>query len=134
MGEGKFLREAPFFLFSHHKIGGCRSEEILHRREHLEHVGNKNLCLMDFYSFLWWLICAMKCYSSIFCLQVVFHCQSLSETATITKLISTLNKNTGEVLQKRPRYWLSFHVQIRLIFIWLWLREMNLFNVAVTRS
>eukprot|EP00794_Sanderia_malayensis_P004740 gene4740-5363_t len=36
--------------------------------------------------------------------MVIFHCQSLSETATITKLISTLNKNTGEIAQKRPRF------------------------------
>jgi len=39
---------------------------------------------------------------------VVLHCQSLSETATITKLVSLLNKNTGEVTQKRPRF-LSKH-------------------------
>jgi len=39
---------------------------------------------------------------------VVLHCQSLSETATITKLVSLLNKNTGEITQKRPRF-LSKH-------------------------
>ncbi|KAI9091731.1 P-loop containing nucleoside triphosphate hydrolase protein [Phlyctochytrium arcticum] len=34
---------------------------------------------------------------------VVFHHQSLSEQATITKLVSLLNKSTGEVTKKNPR-------------------------------
>lgn len=39
--------------------------------------------------------------------MVILHCQNLSETATITKLVSLLNKNTGEVEQKRPRFLLK---------------------------
>ncbi|XP_070556539.1 uncharacterized protein [Ptychodera flava] len=34
---------------------------------------------------------------------VVFHYQTLSEPATIKKLISLLNKSTGEVIKKKPR-------------------------------
>ena len=41
--------------------------------------------------------------SWVYFFQVILHCQNLSETATITKLVSLLNKNTGEVEQKRPR-------------------------------
>lgn len=37
------------------------------------------------------------------CLQVVIHYQSLSEAATITKLIAQIHKSTGEVIRKRPR-------------------------------
>lgn len=36
--------------------------------------------------------------------QVVLHHQSLVEPATISKLISQLNKATGEVLKKHPRF------------------------------
>lgn len=35
--------------------------------------------------------------------MVVFHSQNLSEPATVSKLASILNKNSGEVIQKRPR-------------------------------
>ena len=35
---------------------------------------------------------------------VVFHYQSLSEPAHVRKLISQLNKSTGEVVRQRPRY------------------------------
>ena len=35
--------------------------------------------------------------------QVVFHCQSVNEPATISKLISVLHRSTGEVTKKRPK-------------------------------
>lgn len=37
-------------------------------------------------------------------LQVILHHQSLAEQAVITKLISQLNKSSGEVEKKHPRY------------------------------
>ena len=36
--------------------------------------------------------------------QVVFHSQNLAEPAVISKLVGILNKNTGEIVQRRPRY------------------------------
>jgi len=36
-------------------------------------------------------------------LQVIYHSQSMNEPAHITKLISQLHKNTGEVLKSKPR-------------------------------
>ncbi|XP_066919591.1 HBS1-like protein [Clytia hemisphaerica] len=35
--------------------------------------------------------------------MVVFHSQNLAEPATISKLVGILNKNTGEIVQRRPR-------------------------------
>lgn len=39
----------------------------------------------------------------IFCMQVILHYQSLNEPAVIRQLISLLNKNTGELIKKKPR-------------------------------
>ena len=36
-------------------------------------------------------------------LQVVFHFQTINEPAVIKRLLSILHKNTGEVIQKKPR-------------------------------
>ena len=36
-------------------------------------------------------------------LQVVFHFQTINEPAVIKRLLSILHKNTGEMIQKRPR-------------------------------
>lgn len=38
-----------------------------------------------------------------FCVQVLLHYQTVSEPATIRKLISVLHKSTGEVLKKKPK-------------------------------
>jgi len=35
--------------------------------------------------------------------MVVFHSQNMSEPATVSKLVSILNKNTGDLIQRRPR-------------------------------
>jgi elongation factor 1 alpha-like protein len=37
-------------------------------------------------------------------LQVVFHYQALTLPAVVKRLISQLNRTTGEVVKKRPRY------------------------------
>lgn len=37
-------------------------------------------------------------------LQVVLHHQSLVEPAVVSKLISQLNKSTGEIVKKHPRF------------------------------
>ncbi len=37
-------------------------------------------------------------------LQVIIHYQSLNEPAVIKKLISLLNRNSGELVRKNPRY------------------------------
>lgn len=34
---------------------------------------------------------------------MVLHYQSLSEAATITKLVAQIHKSTGEILKKKPR-------------------------------
>lgn len=36
--------------------------------------------------------------------QVVLHHQSLVEPAVVSKLISQLNKSTGEIVKKHPRF------------------------------
>lgn len=36
--------------------------------------------------------------------MVVFHYQSTTEPAVIKKLVSQLNKSTGEVVKSRPKY------------------------------
>lgn len=43
---------------------------------------------------------------ALVCAQVVLHYQSLSEPAVIKKLISLLNKTSGELMKKRPRYFI----------------------------
>ena len=35
---------------------------------------------------------------------IIFHYGCVSEQATISKLVSTLNKSTGEVLKNKPRF------------------------------
>lgn len=35
--------------------------------------------------------------------MVIFHSQNLAEPATVSKLVALLNKNTGEIVQRRPR-------------------------------
>jgi len=40
----------------------------------------------------------------IFCVQVLLHYQSVSEPAVVRKLISVLNKSSGELMKKKPRY------------------------------
>jgi elongation factor 1 alpha-like protein len=35
--------------------------------------------------------------------MVMFHSQCLSEPTVVSKLVSILNKNSGEVIQKHPR-------------------------------
>jgi len=45
---------------------------------------------------------------------VVFHSQNLTEPATISKLVGILNKNTGEVVQRRPRFVFYFYTGFSL--------------------
>jgi len=40
----------------------------------------------------------------VFCVQVLLHYQSVSEPAVVRKLISVLNKSSGELMKKKPRY------------------------------
>ena len=40
----------------------------------------------------------------VFCVQVLLHYQSVSEPAVVRKLISVLNKRSGELMKKKPRY------------------------------
>ena len=42
-------------------------------------------------------------FSLLFFLQVILHYQSLSEAATICKLVAQIHKSSGEVIKKRPR-------------------------------
>ena len=55
-------------------------------------------------------LCRLLCVGQIritffsFCVQVLLHYQSVSEPAVVRKLISVLNKSSGELMKKKPRY------------------------------
>lgn len=44
--------------------------------------------------------------------QVLLHYQTVSEPATIRKLVSVLHKSSGEVLKKKPKFVPFFVVQL----------------------
>ena len=48
--------------------------------------------------------------------QVVLHHHSVNEPATVTKLVSSLNKSTGQFIKERPRSVLSSVLPVCLSF------------------
>lgn len=45
---------------------------------------------------------------------VILHCQSVCEQATIKTIISQLNRSTGEIIKKKPRYLFIFKFLVML--------------------
>lgn len=46
------------------------------------------------------------------------HYQSVNEPATVKKLISTVNKTSGELLKKKPRYAIVLKMILLMTIFW----------------